>query len=164
LSFQLSKTGDWRNGRGFVPFAALALGIVLLAGCSSGPPEIETRTLDFEIGAKANDDTALAVDLVLVFDQTLIGQIAGLPATTWFQTRDQVKLANPTGLEVRSFEVIPGQPGAHVDITGDSRDAIAAFVFASYTSPGPHRARVDGLRSVLLRFGGKDFAVAVPPS
>ena len=138
--------------------------MMALAGCSSAPPEIETRELNFEVGAKANDDNALAVDLVLVFDLTLVAQVSELTSAVWFKTRDQVKLANPTGLEVQSFEVIPGQPGAHIDITGRSRDAIAAFVFASYASPGPHRARIDGLRSVLLRLGGKDFAVVVPSS
>ena len=135
-----------------------------LIGCSSGPPEIQTRELDFEIGTKANDDNAVAVDLVLVFDQTLIGAVAELTSLVWFKTRDQVQLANPTGIEVQSFEVIPGQPGAHVELDGHSRDAIAAFVFASYTTPGPHRARIDGIRSVVLRLGGKDFAVVVPSS
>jgi type VI secretion system protein len=147
-----------------VATAVLALGLTALIGCSSGPPEIQTRELNFQIGANANEDNALAVDLVLVFDLTLVAQISELSAVTWFKTRDQVKLANPTSLEVQSFEVIPGQPGAHVDITGRSRDALGAFLFASYASPGPHRARIDGMRSVLVRLGGKDFAVALPPS
>lgn len=169
MFFQLSRAGHYRNGIGSVPAlmpAAALVGVALLAlvGCSSEPPEIQTRAIDFEIGAKANDDNALAVDLVLVFDLPLVGQVSELTATTWFRTRDQVLLANPTGLEVRSFEVIPGQPGTHVEISGRSRDAVAAFLFAGYASPGAHRARIDGMPEVLVRLGGKDFAVTAPSS
>ena len=142
----------------------LGLGLLGLAGCSSGPETIQTESLDFEVGARANEDNAIAVDLVMVFDTALVAQIAELTAATWFKTRDQVRLANPTGFEVRSFEVIPGQPNTRVKISGRSGDAIAAFLFASYAAPGPHRARIDGMPAVLVRLGGKDFAVSSPSS
>ena len=152
---------DWRDSR-----CVLVLGAALfvLAGCSSDPPTVNTETIDFEVGAKANEDNALALDLVLVFDPALIGQVSELSAATWFRTRDQIKLANPTGIEVQSREVIPGQAGAHIEIVGHSRDAVAAFVFAGYNSPGPHRTRIDSIESVLIRLGGKDFAVVVKNS
>jgi type VI secretion system protein len=159
-----ARAEDCRSGIGLVRAAVLGLGVIVLAGCSSGPPEIQTETVDFEVGARANDDNALAVDLVLVFDTVLASQLSELTAATWFKTRDQVQLANPTGIEVRSFEVIPGQPGTHVEISGRSSDAVGAFLFADYASPGPHRARIDGMPAVLLRLGGKDFAVVAPSS
>lgn len=164
MFFRLPPVGTCRTALASVCAVALGLGVAALAGCSSGPETIQTETVDFEVTARANDDNALAVDLVMVFDQTLVAPVAELTAATWFKTRDQVRLANPTGLEVRSFEVIPGQPNTHVKIKGRSTDAIAAFIFASYASPGPHRARVDGMPAVLLRLGGKDFAVSAPSS
>lgn len=124
---------------------------------------MKTETVDFEVGVKANDDNALAIDLVFVFDVGLIGQVSELTSATWFKTRDQIKIANPTGLDVQSLEVIPGQAAVQVEITRQRRRAFAAFVFADYNSPGPHRTRIDGMSSVLIRLGGKDIAVVVPP-
>ena len=146
---------------------ALGAGVVALVGCSSGPETIKTETIDLKVASHANDDNAVAVDLVLVFDPGLVASVTELTAATWFGTRDQVRLANPTGLEVQSFEVIPGQPDTHVEISDISErgsDAVAAFLFAGYASPGPHRARIDGMPAVLLRLGGKDFAVSAPSS
>ncbi len=164
MLFRLSRQEDGGGGADSRRVALFAALIFVLAGCSSGPPTVQTETVDFEVGVKANDDNALAIDLVLVFDVGLIGQVSELTSATWFKTRDQIKLANPTGLEVQSLEVIPGQAAAHVEITGHRRDAFAAFVFAGYNSPGPHRTRIDGMSSVLIRLGGKDFAVVVPHS
>ena len=146
---------------------ALGAGVAALAACSSGPETIKTETIDLQVGPHANDDNAVAVDLVLVFDPGLVAPVAELTAATWFTTRDQVRLANPTGLEVQSFELIPGQPDTHVEIddVGErGSDAVAAFLFAGYGTPGPHRARIDGMPAVLLRLGGKDFAVSAPSS
>ena len=164
MVFRLSRQESDRSGVGSGRFALFCALVFIVAGCSSGPPTVQTETVDFEVGLKANDDNALAVDLVLVFDAGLIGQVSELTSATWFKTRDQIKLANPTGLEVQSLEVIPGQAAAHVEITDHRRDAFAAFVFASYNSPGPHRTRIDGMTSVLIRLGGKGFAVVVPHS
>ncbi len=135
-----------------------------LVGCSSADSRIKTRTLDIEVGPKANADNAVAVDLVLVHDATLLPALADMAAAAWFKNRDQLTLANPTGLEVRSFEVIPGQKGPRAELEGRAAAALGAFIFANYDSAGPHRARVDGLPAVLLRLGEKDFAVAAPPS
>ncbi|MBP2233059.1 type VI secretion system protein [Azospirillum agricola] len=146
---------------------AVLTGAVLaatLVGCSLTDSRIKTRTLDIEVAPNANADNAVAVDLVLVYDTTLLPAFADMAAAVWFKTRDQLRLANPTGLEVQSFEVVPGQKGPRYAVEGRGGDALGAFVFANYDTPGPHRARIDGLPAVLLRLGEKDFAVAAPPS
>jgi type VI secretion system protein len=142
---------------------AAVLMALALAGCGTDS-RISTRTVDMDVAPNANADNALAVDLVLVFDTTLVPSFAELTAANWFKNRDQLKLANPTGIEVQSFEVIPGQKGPRYKVTGRGNDALGAFVFAGYDTPGPHRARIDGMPAVLLRLGEKDFAVALPPS
>ncbi len=147
---------------------AIAVGLLLalLTGCSSGPdiPEIETRALDLTITPDANQDNAIAVDLVLVFDIALVDQVGGIDAATWFMTRDQILLANPTGFEVQSFELIPGQPRVPVEVGDRGEDAVGAFLFASYMSPGPHRARIDTLRDVVVELGRETFTVSPPPT
>lgn len=142
---------------------AAVLMVLALAGCGTDS-RIKTETLDLEVAGNANADNALAVDLVLVYDPTLVASFTELTAANWFKNRDQLKLANPTGIQVQSFEVIPGQRGPRYKVSGRGFDAIGAFVFAAYDTPGPHRARIDGLPAVLLRLGEKDFVVAAPSS
>lgn len=147
---------------------ALGLGAVLvasllIAGCSTSEPRIKTETITFEVAPNANADNAVAVDLVLVYETPLLASFTDLASTAWFRNRDQLKLANPTGIEVHSFEVMPGQRGPRFSVTGRGGDAVGAFLFANYDTTGPHRARIDGLPAVLLRLGEKDFAVTAPP-
>jgi type VI secretion system protein len=136
---------------------------LLLAGCSTSDPRIKTETIAFEVAPNANADNAVAVDLVLVYETPLLASFTDLASTAWFRNRDQLKLANPTGIEVHSFEVMPGQRGPRYSVSGRGEEAVGAFLFASYETPGPHRARIDGLPDVLLRLGEKDFSVAAPP-
>ena len=141
--------------------AAVLVLALALAACGTDS-RIKTRTVDMDVAPNANVDNALAVDLVLVYDSTLIPSFTELASAAWFKNRDQLKLANPTGIEVQSFEVIPGQKGPRYTVSGRGNDALGAFVFAAYDTPGPHRARIDGMPAVLLRLGEKGFAVAPP--
>jgi type VI secretion system protein len=155
----------WCRGRSIVFKIAVLLAAVVPVACSSlFGSGIKTRTLEIDVAPGANADNAVAVDLVFVHDTTLVASFAEMTATNWFKNRESLKLANPTGIEVRSFEVVPGQKGPDYGVRGRDTDAIGAFVFASYDTPGPHRARIDGMPAVLLRLGEKDFTVAVPPS
>lgn len=161
----LSWSGGGAASGRFARRAGLAavLLALTLSGCGTDS-RIKTQSLDMEVAANANADNALAVDLVLVYDTTLIPAFAGMTSADWFKNREPMKLANPTGIEVQTFEVIPGQRGPRYLISGRGNDALGAFVFAGYDTPGPHRARIDGMPAVLLRLGEKDFAVAAPSS
>lgn len=151
--------GRWARGTVGVVLAS----VVLLAGCSTSEPRIKTETIQFVVAPNANADNAVAVDLVLVHETPLLASFLDLASAAWFRNRDQLKLANPTGIEVLSFEVMPGQRGPQHIISGRGANAVGAFLFASYDTPGPHRARIDGLPTVLLRLGEKDFTVSAPP-
>ncbi len=134
-----------------------------LSGCGTDS-RIKTETIAIDVAPNANADNAVAVDLVLIHDPTLLPSFGEMPAANWFKNRDQLKLANPTGIEVQSFEVVPGQRGPRYGVRGRGADALGAFVFANYDTPGPHRARIDGIPAVLLRLGEKDFTVAPQPA
>lgn len=146
-----------------VVFGAMAGAVLALAGCAADT-RIKTRSIAIDVAPNANADNALAVDVVLIHDAALLASVGEMPSTNWFKNRAQLMLANPTGMEVQSFEVIPGQKGPRYTVTGRGNDALGAFVFADYGTPGVHRARVDGLPTVLLRLGEKDFAVAAQPA
>lgn len=137
--------------------AILVLG--LLAGCGGGDKTIQSRLIEFEVAQGANQDSPIAIDIVYVFDPQLVPQLTQMTARDWFQKKSQVRQAFPTGFDVASFEVVPGQKGPIESVPSKSRDAIAAFVFANYASEGTHRARIDALEHCLIALGDKDFVM-----
>lgn len=111
---------------------------------------------------EANMDSPVAVDLVFTLDADALNGVANLSAGQWFKDKGQLQLAYPTGLSVRSFELVPRRAVAY-DLTATDQDGVAAFIFANYPTPGAHRARVDRLKSVNLRLGRNAFTIEPGP-
>lgn len=143
------------------------VGAALLAGCSffglfGDDKSIHTRFIEFEVAQGANQDSPIAVDIVYVYDQQLVPLLVQMTAHDWFQKRGQIAQAFPTGFDLASVEVVPGQQGPTETVPRKARQAIAAFVFADYASDGTHRARIDGIERALVALGDKDFAILPP--
>jgi len=107
-------------------------------------------------------DSPVAVDLVFALDADALSGVANLSAGQWFRDKGQLLLAYPTGLKVRSFELVPRRSVAY-DLTAADEKGIASLVFANYPTPGTHRARVDRLKSVNLRLGRNAFTIETGP-
>lgn len=148
--------------RSSAPAASVLLAAALLAGCGSSDKPINTRVIEFEVAQGANQDSPIAIDIVYVFDPQLVAQLVQMTAHDWFQKRGQIRQAFPTGFDLASFEVVPGQRGPIEAVPPKSSQAIAAFIFASYSSEGTHRARIDGLDRFFIALGDKDFAILPP--
>ncbi|HXZ00144.1 MAG TPA: hypothetical protein VEI03_09100 [Stellaceae bacterium] len=141
------------------------LGAALLAGCgifSSATPTIKSRSVEIEVAQGANQDSPIAIDIVYVYDPQLVTQLTQMTAHDWFLKRGQIRQAFPSGFDLTSFELVPGQKGPVETIPSASTDAIAAFVFADYAADGTHRARIDAIEHVLIALGDKDFVVQPP--
>ncbi|CAB3872406.1 hypothetical protein ACTJNK_01550 [Achromobacter anxifer] len=140
--------------------------LAALAGCSA-------LGLDYFKGEKpawkqvvvsaaddANGDSPVAVDLVLVKDETLLARFAELTAAKWFAGRADLLNTYPQGLRYEGWEVVPGQ---HLTVPGEKLEGprvAGAFVFARYAAPGAHRARVDAFSGrLLIRLENKGFTV-----
>lgn len=144
--------------------AGAALSVLLLSGCglfgSSGPNQpIQTRLITFQVAQAANQDSPVAVDIVYVLDPQLIPQLSQMTAHDWFQKRSSIRQAFPAGFDLTSRELVPGQKAPDEEIKDPTTDAIAAFVFANYSSEGTHRARVDALEHISIALGEKDFSI-----
>jgi type VI secretion system protein len=117
-----------------------------LGGCSMLGLSGEKATwsqVTFTASDDANNNSPVAVDVVLVSDPAMLARLAETPASKWFSVREDLMSTYPKNLRYRSWEVVPGQ---HMDVSGDefagSRVA-GAFVFANYQGPGAHRARIE---------------------
>lgn len=137
--------------------AALSILTVSLGGCG-GLPSVDTRQLKLSAAIDANADAPVAVDLVFAMDEDALAAVSNLASAQWFRDRSQIRLALPTSLLVKSFELAP-QRSVDYRLTGDEKDAVGAFIFAAYSTPGTHRARVDRLESAVVRLGRTAFAV-----
>lgn len=134
------------------------IAVLVLTGCGSDLPTIETEQLRIIASPAANADSPVAVDLVFALDADALGTVSALPAAQWFKERDQLRLAFPSALRIVSFEVVPHHSVSH-EVTDDEEDAVGAFVFANFASPGTHRARVDQLEELTIRLGETAFTV-----
>lgn len=147
-------------GRGAAALVVLAA----LSACSSGPPPIDLATLSIESQPDANGGNALAVDVVLVLDAGLEGELLKLPAREWFRKRTQIGRDHPGELVVRSWELVPGQSVPKRPVETLKRP-VAAVIYADYATPGEHRLRLgrtDNVVRVLLQ--ASDVTVQTAPA
>jgi type VI secretion system protein len=139
---------------------ALALTALLqlaLSGCLS-----KVRcTIAINVSSQLNANSPIAFDLVEVNDKDLAKQLAQSTAADWFQKRDQIKRDFPAehSLSVKEWEWVPGQvvPDIKLKMSHAPRLLIA---FANYGTPGPHRAKIDPKKSVLIRLDRDDFELS----
>jgi type VI secretion system protein len=134
---------------------ALLIALLGLEACSSlMTPSPELTITDVSIFAEqdANEDSAVAVDLVMIYDLDLVKSIGQMSASKYFSASGQLLLDNPTLLDVWHWELIPGQIVRNFVPPQEKGEMYAAFVFANYLTPGDHRVRVppSGIVKILL--------------
>jgi type VI secretion system protein len=148
-----------RRRRRLALVLALALP-VLTTGCSVGglfgPSRVSISSVTLVEDPRGNNNSPVAVDLLMIDDATLAETIVKLNASDWFARREQFARDYPKALFVASWEVVPGQRIPEAEI---GRKAIAVLVFANYATPGAHRARITDQKDLRIDLGEKDFAV-----
>jgi type VI secretion system protein len=131
----------------------------LVSACSTVCGIDARGTVEIVAAADANGASATAVDVVVARDETVAATLAGLSASTYFATRDQILRDNPKAMDVTGWEIAPGQ-SVGPDSVGFPCGVDAIFVYASYAAPGQHRAQLPDLNGVKVSLGASDFSVA----
>lgn len=145
--------------------AALAALIAapLLAGCATpswlcalpaGPNQVTLVA-----APDANDDSAVAVDLVFLSDKLAAQQVAGLSAAEYFARRLQLERDFAAGMTVRTWEIAPGQIVRNAP-TGAGCNRVQTLLFARYPTPGEHRQTLAGTSAITVTLKAQDFAVS----
>jgi|JI10StandDraft_1071094.scaffolds.fasta_scaffold85454_2 type VI secretion system protein len=161
--------------RTFLLQCAAALAASTLAGCSTvkgavnkaiafvtftGTP-LDWSQVVISAVPGANQNSPIAVDIVLVREEAMLEKIAPLPAAKWFQTRADMLKTFPGSFTYKSWEVSPGQT---LRVRGDvfgSPTVVGVFVFADYMTPGEHRIRVEQLQNrIIVELGARGFSVS----
>jgi type VI secretion system protein len=138
--------------------------------CSCARPQ---RTIKIDVVPGSNSNSAIAVDVVSVTDRDLSKQMSKISAADWFGGKKDELLLNyskPGVLSVCSQEWIAGQTGINdikmpapklVKIPHLSAPAPTVFVFANYSTPGPHRAVLQPDKITTIHLGVDDLKVIV---
>ncbi len=144
-----------------VPWAVIGLLLLTLGftGCSwvclfpPGP-----RTVTLVAAPKANDNSAIAVDLVFITDPIAAQQISTLAAQDYFTRRAQLERDFPGGIEVHSWELAPGQVERDVPVHPMCK-RVKTLLFARYVTPGDHRQVLGPAHAIVVSLDADDFRV-----
>jgi type VI secretion system protein len=120
----------------------------------SGP-----STVTLVAAPNANGNAAIAVDLVLITDDLAAQQISPLPAQDYFARRAQLLRDYGTGLQVRSWELAPGQIARDMPAR-PTCNRVKTLLFARYAAPGDHRQVLGTSKAIVVSLNADDFAVA----
>jgi hypothetical protein len=150
-----------RVGRLAILVAWLAAS-VQLAGCSTPswlcyfPSGVKKVTI--VTGPDTNGDRAIAVDLVFVTEDLPAQEIGKLSARDFFMRRRQLLLDYPQSVQIRSWELAPGQLVRNADASPPC-NLVQTYLFAGYGSQGDHRATLSGGSSIVITLGANDFTI-----
>jgi len=112
------------------------------------------------VSSDANENSAVAVDLIVVYDKNVLEQLMKLRAAEWFAQKRQFMNDHRGDVDVQGWEWIPSQVVAPQSIAYRS-GARKVVVFADYASDGVHRAAVDPQQSFHLLLDTLDLNVKV---
>jgi type VI secretion system protein len=145
-----------------VAFAAAFCAFSFLAGCSVAGKVRNAfggqLPIQVTVAPHANEDTPVAVDLVVVYNQKLLDELMKLPAADWFARRAQFLKDYPDTRLVQNWEWVPGQQVEPFSIEYRA-GARRVLLFADYVTDGDHRATVDPQTPFRLLLGERNFAV-----
>lgn len=118
--------------------------------------------LNITIDPVANENSPVALDLVLIKDKNFWKTAPAMTAKDWFAQRSDLQRRYRKKLEVHSWEWVPGQAIAPIIIKVPRRFS-GAMVFANYPSPGTHSAPVPLGGNVIIALQENDFFLESKP-
>jgi type VI secretion system protein len=117
--------------------------------------------IQVDVAPDANENSPVAVDLILVYDPKVLDELLKLSAGAWFAQREQFLADHGGALQSELREWVPGQPVPPF-ILSYHPGARRVVLFADYDTQGDHRATIDPQQPFRLVLGEKDFSVEEP--
>lgn len=145
--------------------ALLTLVLLCALGCGANRRSFFGGDVAVRVEAdpEINQNSPVAVEMIVVYDKDLLEALLAKTAREWFQSRAQVFKDHPGDKDFVSvtWEVVPGQslPAQEVSFGTGARGGI---VFADYFSEGAHRARFDPHQDLRIHLQDKDFSLEQP--
>jgi len=128
--------------------------LTLVASACSLPTKVRSMfggELPFNVtlASDANENSAVAVDAVVVYDKNVLEQLMKVPAAEWFKKKDQFVNDHRGNITVQQWEWTPSQlvPQQTVIYRAGAQKVL---LYADYASDGDHRAVVDPQQRFVL--------------
>ena len=134
-----------------------------LTNCSTGIPDpqplVFVEQILVEVDPLTNLDTAIALDFVVVYDDALASNLLKLSASAYFTQKKQLIRDNPMGMDIYSWELVPGQVINPTPIKMTQPIPRAGIFYANYLTPGDHRVKIGSETGVKVILGKQDLAI-----
>ena len=145
-------------------FKAIALSICLtscaaMEAFTGKGPQILIENIKIVAERNMNNNSATPLDLVLVYDEKLLGILLGLTANDYFAKRQQLLKDNSGMMEAISFEMTPSQVLPDYQVKYLYPNPAGAILYANYSTPGEHRVKLAKQKDLLIKLGTLDFTI-----
>jgi type VI secretion system protein len=146
-------------------FLLVSLVLALSCGAAAATRSLFGGRLPFQvaIASDANNDSAVAVDVVVVYDAKLADELLKVRAADWFDPKQKTQFLKDHArqIKVQGWEWVPAQRVGDLSVPYEA-GARKVIVFADYLTEGDHRAAVDPQQRFKLVLGKFDFSVEAP--
>lgn len=133
--------------------------VELADGGTPRAPDRRLLSVTVHLDADANDDSPVALSLLLVYEPALARRLRGLTAEQWFEAREQVLRDARGTLDEVLWEFIPGQEVP--EYTRPLRPQPAeGLLFVRYGKGGPHLYPFDPERPMSLELRNREVLVS----
>lgn len=135
--------------------------LLLLASSCGLPNRVRSMfggqlPIQVTISPDANEDSPLAVELIVVYENKIVDKLLEKKARDWFAGREQFLRDYDDEVDSWKWEWIPGQEVQPIELTYGV-GAKRVILFADYLTPGEHRANIDPQRPFRLILGQSEL-------
>lgn len=110
------------------------------------------------ISPDANENSPLAVELIVVYEDKIVDKLLEKKAREWFSGREQFLRDYADDVDSWKWEWIPGQEVQPLKLSYGI-GAKRVVLFADYVTPGEHRAAIDPQKPFRLVLGQSEIAL-----
>lgn len=145
------------------PAPWMLIPLVLLASSCGLPNRVRSMfggqlPIQVSIAPDANENSPLAVELIVVYENKVGDKLMEKKARDWFAGREQFLRDYADDVDSWKWEWIPGQEVRPIELTYGI-GAKRVVLFADYLTPGEHRATIDPQKPFRLVLGQSELAL-----
>ncbi|MBX9804742.1 MAG: hypothetical protein K2Y18_03185 [Alphaproteobacteria bacterium] len=139
-----------------------------LGGCADGAiagaikmdaAKVWIEKVNFKVSKKVNSNAPVDVHMIIIYDDGVMGQVAGMTAQQYFAAEDQLKKDHANDIDVIEWEAVPGQEMDPETITMSKAYGKGAFIFARYSTTETHREGLADEEEIIIHLDEKDFYI-----
>ena len=139
-----------------------------LGGCADGAiagaikmdtAKVWIERVNFKVSKKVNSNAPVDVHMIIIYDDGVMGQVAGMTAEQYFVAEPQLRKDHANDIDIIEWEVVPGQQMDSENITMSKAYGKGAFIFGRYSTPDAHREGLADEQEITLHLDEKDFFI-----